>query len=190
MCATKNPFQHCNFHSRPRSTFTVRAPDGLTSNISFGTVDRAGCGLTELHNVPVDVAIISPCTSPHVVQSTQIDMFVGSVADGLSSLGGLSAVLSARTQAGSPGHYSITLQTTPVHSEHPAGERVQRAMRAVLNRIDTMTITVASLSPRTPPPLRSTIFTCVLRHRCHIQPEGTETTRYRGRGVRAAGYRR
>ena len=28
----KNPFQQYNFHSRPCSTFTVHAPDRLTSN--------------------------------------------------------------------------------------------------------------------------------------------------------------
>ena len=84
----------------------------------------------------------------HVRFTDLIQQFATDSNECYDKLGDMGSVLSARTQAGSPGHYSITLQTTPVHSEHPAGERVQRAMRAVLNRINTMTITVASLSPR------------------------------------------
>ncbi|KAH9060259.1 serine palmitoyltransferase [Lactarius vividus] len=44
----------------------------LDESISFGTVERTGCGLTELYNVP----------------ATQIDMIIGSVASGLNSSGG------------------------------------------------------------------------------------------------------
>ena len=95
-----------------------------------------------------------------------------------------------RTRAGSPGHYSDVLRNTPVHSEHPAGERVQCAIQAVLNRVDATTIIVAVLFPRTQSPLRSSMFTCVLGHRCHIRTEGTEITRYCRQGVLAAGYRR
>ncbi|KAH8999884.1 pyridoxal phosphate-dependent transferase [Lactarius hatsudake] len=47
----------------------------LDESISFGTVGRTGRGLTELYNVP----------------ATQIDMIVGSVANGLNSSGGFCA---------------------------------------------------------------------------------------------------
>lgn len=47
----------------------------LDEGISFGTVGRTGRGLTELYNVP----------------ATEIDMLVGSVANGLQSSGGFCA---------------------------------------------------------------------------------------------------
>ena len=67
----------------------------LDESISFGTVDLAGRGLTELHNVPVYVSIISPCTSLDVAQAMQIDVSVRLVADSLDSFGGFSAVFCA-----------------------------------------------------------------------------------------------
>ncbi|KAH9060246.1 serine palmitoyltransferase [Lactarius vividus] len=47
----------------------------LVESISFGTMGRTGRGLTELYNVP----------------ATQIDMIIGSVANGLNSSGGFCA---------------------------------------------------------------------------------------------------
>jgi serine palmitoyltransferase len=47
----------------------------LDESISFGTVGRTGRGLTELYNVP----------------ASEIDILVGSVANGLNSAGGFCA---------------------------------------------------------------------------------------------------
>ncbi|KAI0772737.1 serine palmitoyltransferase [Trametes elegans] len=113
----------------------------LDESISFGSIGRTGRGLTELYNVP----------------ASEVDMLVGSVANGLSSCGGFCAgshvvvnhqringtsfVFSAAmpallTVAASEG-INILRNTPSILST--LQENV-RAVRAILDRVDCITI--------------------------------------------------
>ncbi|KAN0139462.1 serine palmitoyltransferase 1, partial [Lactarius tabidus] len=129
----------------------------LKLNISFGTVGRTGCGLTDLYNVP----------------ATQIDMIVNSVVNGLNSSGGFCAgshiVVDHRRINGTvfsaafPALLTVSaseginiLRNTP--SILSTLQENVRAIRAVLDRVEAIT---------NPPtlPRRSSISTCDLRRR-------------------------
>ncbi|KAH9037025.1 pyridoxal phosphate-dependent transferase [Lactarius hengduanensis] len=119
----------------------------LKHNISFGKVERAGRGFRELYNVP----------------ATQIDMIVGSVANGINSSGGFcagsrivvdhqcingtsfvfSAAVALLAVSASEG-INILRNTPPVLST--LLENV-RAIRAVLDRVEAITIPSQAASP-------------------------------------------
>jgi len=130
----------------------------LDENISFGTVGRTGRGLTELYNVP----------------ASQIDILLGSVANGLNAGGGFcagshivvnhqringtsfvfSAALPALLAVSASEGINILRNTPSILST--LQENV-RAIRAVLERVDCITIPSHPASPiihihvRTPP---------------------------------------
>ncbi|KAI9439806.1 serine palmitoyltransferase [Lactarius indigo] len=120
----------------------------LDESISFGTVGRTGRGLTELYNVP----------------ATQIDMIIGSVANSLNSSGGFCAgsriivdhqrsngtsfVFSAAIpalQAVSASEGINILRNTP--SILSTLQENVRAIRAVLDRVEAITIPSHAASP-------------------------------------------
>ncbi|KAH8977004.1 serine palmitoyltransferase [Lactarius hatsudake] len=95
----------------------------LDESISFGTVGRTGRGLTELYNV----------------LATQIDMIIGSVANTLNSSGGFCAgSLSASEDIN-------ILRNTP--SILSTLQENVRAIRAVLDRVEAITIPSHPASP-------------------------------------------
>ncbi|KAH8988171.1 serine palmitoyltransferase [Lactarius hatsudake] len=118
----------------------------LDESISFGTVGRTGRGLTELYN------------------ATQIDMIVGSVANGLNSSGGFcagsriivdhqrsngtsfvfSAAVPALLAASASEGINILRNTPSILST--LQENV-RAIRAVLDRVEAITIPSHAASP-------------------------------------------
>ncbi|KAH9164367.1 serine palmitoyltransferase [Lactarius sanguifluus] len=120
----------------------------LDESISFGTVGRTGRGLTELYNVP----------------ATRIDMIVGSVANGLNSSGGFcagsrivvdhqhsngtsfvfSAAVPALLAASASDGINILRNTPSILST--LQENV-RAIRAVLDRVEAITIPSHAASP-------------------------------------------
>lgn len=120
----------------------------LDESMSFGTVGRTGRGLTELYNVP----------------ATQIDMIVGSVANGLNSSGGFcagsrivvdhqringtafvfSAAVPALLAVSASEGINILRNTPSILST--LQENV-RAIRAVLDRVETITIPSHAASP-------------------------------------------
>ncbi|KAH8983453.1 serine palmitoyltransferase [Lactarius akahatsu] len=120
----------------------------LDESISFGTVGRTGRGLTELYNVP----------------ATQIDMIVGSVANGLNSSGGFcagsrivvdhqringtsfvfSAAVPALLAVSASEGINILRNTPSILST--LQENV-RAIRAVLDRVEAITIPSHAASP-------------------------------------------
>ncbi|KAH9164389.1 serine palmitoyltransferase [Lactarius sanguifluus] len=117
----------------------------LDESISFGTVGRTGRGLTELYNVP----------------ATQIDMIIGSVANTLNSSGGFcagsrividhqhinstsfvfSAAVPALLAVSASEGINILRNTPSILST--LQENV-RAIRAVLDRVEAITILLAS----------------------------------------------
>ncbi|KAI9452054.1 pyridoxal phosphate-dependent transferase [Lactarius psammicola] len=120
----------------------------LDESISFGIVGRTGRGLTELYNVP----------------ATQIDMLVGSVANGLNSSGrfcagsgivvdhqrinGTAFVFSAAVPAllaVSASEGINILRNTP--STLSTLQENVRAIRAVLDRVEVITIPSHAASP-------------------------------------------
>ncbi|KAN0139450.1 Pyridoxal phosphate-dependent transferase [Lactarius tabidus] len=120
----------------------------LDESISFGTVGRTGRGLTELYNVP----------------ATQIDMIVGSVANGLNSSGGFCAGshivvdhqringTSFVSSAAVPALLAVSaseginiLRNTP--SILSTLQENVRAIRAVLDRVEAITIPSHAASP-------------------------------------------
>jgi len=120
----------------------------LDESISFGTVGRTGRGLTELYNVP----------------ATQIDMLIGSVANGLNSSGGFcagsrivvdhqringtsfvfSAALPALLAVSASEGINILRNTPSILST--LQENV-RAIRAVLDRVEAIMIPSHAASP-------------------------------------------
>ncbi|KAI0251514.1 serine palmitoyltransferase [Lactifluus subvellereus] len=120
----------------------------LDESISFGTVGRTGRGLTELYNVP----------------ATQIDMLLGSVANGLNSSGGFCAgsriVVDHQRINGTSFVFSAAV---PALLAVSASEGINilrntpsilgtlqeniRAIRAVLERVDCITIPSHTASP-------------------------------------------
>ncbi|KAH9029582.1 serine palmitoyltransferase [Lactarius pseudohatsudake] len=120
----------------------------LDESISFGTVGRTGRGLTELYNVP----------------ATQIDMIIGSVANTLNSSGGFcagsrivvdhqhinntsfvfSAVVPALLAVSASEGIKILRNTPSILST--LQENV-RAIRAVLDRVEAITIPSHLASP-------------------------------------------
>ncbi|KAH9060253.1 serine palmitoyltransferase [Lactarius vividus] len=120
----------------------------LDEGISFGTVGRTGRGLTELYNVP----------------ATQIDTIIGSVANGLKSLGGFcagsrivvdhqhinstsfvfSAAVPALLAVSASEGINILRNTPSILST--LQENV-RAIRAVLDRVEAITIPSHAASP-------------------------------------------
>ncbi|KAH8978749.1 serine palmitoyltransferase [Lactarius akahatsu] len=120
----------------------------LDESISFGSVGRTGRGLTELYNIP----------------ATQIDMIVGSVANGLNSSGGFcagsrvivdhqrcngtsfvfSAAIPALLAASASEGINILRNTPSILST--LQENV-RAIRAVLDRVAAITIPSHAASP-------------------------------------------
>ncbi|KAH9955402.1 serine palmitoyltransferase [Russula dissimulans] len=130
----------------------------LDESISFGTVGRTGRGLTELYNVP----------------ASQIDILLGSVANGLNAAGGFcagshivvnhqringtsfvfSAAVPALLAVSASEGINILRNTPSILST--LQENV-RAIRAVLERVDCITIPSHPASPiihiyvRTPP---------------------------------------
>ncbi|KAI9452056.1 serine palmitoyltransferase [Lactarius psammicola] len=120
----------------------------LDESISFGIVGRTGRGLTELYNVP----------------ATQIDMLVGSVANGLNSSGGFcagsrivvdhqringtafvfSAAVPALLAVSASEGINILRNTPSILST--LQENV-RAIRAVLDRVEVITIPSHAASP-------------------------------------------
>ncbi|KAF8477736.1 serine palmitoyltransferase [Russula ochroleuca] len=120
----------------------------LDESVSFGTVGRTGRGLTELYNVP----------------ATQIDMLLGSVANGLNSSGGFcagsrhvvdhqringtsfvfSAAVPALLAVSASEGINILRNTPSILST--LQENI-RAIRAVLERVDCITIPSHAASP-------------------------------------------
>ncbi|KAH9983383.1 serine palmitoyltransferase [Russula compacta] len=120
----------------------------LDESISFGTVGRTGRGLTELYNVP----------------ATQIDMLLGSVANGLSSSGGFcagsrivvnhqringtsfvfSAAVPALLAVSASEGINILRNTPSILST--LQENI-RAIRSILERVDCITIPSHAASP-------------------------------------------
>jgi len=120
----------------------------LDESISFGTVGRTGRGLTELYNVP----------------ATQIDMLLGSLANGLNSSGGFCAgsrhVVEHQRINGTSFVFSAAL---PALLAVSASEGINilrnspsilstlqeniRAIRSILERVDCITIPSHTASP-------------------------------------------
>ncbi|KAI0293636.1 serine palmitoyltransferase [Multifurca ochricompacta] len=120
----------------------------LDESISFGTVGRTGRGLTELYNVP----------------ATQIDLLLGSVANGLNSSGGFcagsrvaidhqringtsfvfSAAVPALLAVSASEGINILRNTPSILST--LQENI-RAIRTVLDRVDYITISSHPVSP-------------------------------------------
>ncbi|KAH9972637.1 serine palmitoyltransferase [Lactifluus volemus] len=120
----------------------------LDESISFGTVGRTGRGLTELYNVP----------------ATQIDILIGSIANGLNSSGGFcagshvvvdhqringtsfvfSAAVPALLAVSASEGINILRNTPSILST--LQENI-RAIRGVLERVDCITIPSHSVSP-------------------------------------------
>ncbi|KAF9233818.1 serine palmitoyltransferase [Melanogaster broomeanus] len=123
----------------------------LDESISFGSIGRTGRGLTELYNVP----------------ASQIDMLVGSVANGLCSSGGFCAGTSVVTEHQvnivSTVHHSYSLHPMPALLSTSASEAIShlrsfpsvlvnlqeniRAIRAVLERTEGITLLGHRASP-------------------------------------------
>ena len=141
----------------------------LDESISFGTVGRTGRGLTELYNVPVRVLFdpstaLVPLFKLSIVQATQIDMLLGSVANGLNSAGGFCAgsriVVDHQRINGTSFVFSAAV---PALLAVSASEGINilrsapsilstlqdniRAIRAVLERVDCITIPSHAASP-------------------------------------------
>ncbi|TFK52851.1 serine palmitoyltransferase [Heliocybe sulcata] len=130
----------------------------LDESISFGSVGRTGRGLTELFNVPVGVDRSAKQSPSHwEPQASQVDMLIGSVANGLASCGGFCAgskyvVYHQRINssafvfsASMPPLLSVSaseginiLRNTP--SILSTLQENVRTMRSVLDRLDCITI--------------------------------------------------
>ncbi|KAH7926924.1 PLP-dependent transferase [Leucogyrophana mollusca] len=135
----------------------------LDESISFGTVGRTGRGLTELYNVP----------------ASQIDMLVGSVANGLCSAGGFcagSSIVVDHQRINAPSFvFSASMPALLATSASEAITHLRntpsvlatlqeniRALRAVLEKTEGITLLGHRASPIVHFSLRSTSNTLVV----------------------------